>query len=352
MEFSDDQRKAVDAVEAWKSGGAQTLTLGGYAGTGKSTLVSHFAGEWSNVAVCALCGKAADVLRRKGVGQAQTAHSLIYHVEGKGRNLRFRRRAFIDCSVVIVDEASMFNRQLYDDLLSFRKPVLFVGDYGQLEPIGDNPGLMVNPQIRLETIHRQAQDNPILRLATAFRQGRPTPHWSDSRGRLEVLPSASFTQLVRPGVQIICGFNRTRHSVNRMVREQLGVARHVVVHGETLVCLKNNSDYGIFNGQMFHVEQVHHTTKTYADLTLIDDDGDRLSIPALVEQFGADPIKDRNIKHYGLFDYGYCLTAHKSQGSDFTEVLALDEVGALWDPRRWRYTVATRAEEKLTYCID
>ena len=78
-------------------------------------------------------------------------------------------------------------RLRFHDLLSFGLPVLFVGDHGQLEPIGTSAGLMADPHVRLETIHRQARGNPILRLATALREGRPTPYWDDPRGRLRVL---------------------------------------------------------------------------------------------------------------------------------------------------------------------
>jgi ATP-dependent exoDNAse (exonuclease V) alpha subunit len=51
-----------------------------------------------------------------------------------------------------------------------------------------------------------------------------------------------------------------------------------------------------------------------------------------------------------LMDYGYCLTAHKAQGSEWEEVLVLEEIARGWDACRWRYTTTTRAKERLTYC--
>lgn len=74
-------------------------------------------------------------------------------------------------------------------------------------------------------------------------------------------------------------------------------------------------------------------------------------LPCLREQFGQQPIKEFRSQKVALMDYGYCLTAHKAQGSEWNEVLVLEEIGRTWDPRRWRYTVATRAKERLVYCM-
>src|SRR5262245_34357473 len=143
LELSPDQVAALHDVLDWRERPSKPyLVLGGYAGTGKTTLVSHLAGEWDGVAICALCGTAAQVLRDKGAA-ASTIHGLIYIPvrDGRGRT-RFCRRRFLDARTIIVDEASMIDHVLLQDLLAFRIPVLFVGDHGQLEPIGTTPNLM------------------------------------------------------------------------------------------------------------------------------------------------------------------------------------------------------------------
>jgi exodeoxyribonuclease-5 len=354
IDFSTDQQVALDAILAWRAGrprgDTQRLTLGGYAGTGKTTLVSYLVERWPNTAVCALAGKAAHVLRSKGA-EARTIHSLIYVPRVENGKARFvRRRTLGAYETIIVDEASMIDHVLMHDLLSFGLPVLFVGDHGQLEPIGTNPGLMKDPDVRLERVHRQALDNPILRLATAFREGRPVKPWCDPKGRLRVAGRGDFHRLISPDVQIICGFNGTRHRVNARVRELRGVGRDLVAPGETLICLRNNKACGVFNGQQVRVLGVAREGRRTIELEVEADGGRSVLLPALRQQFGQDLFKDFRSKEVVLMDYGYCLTAHKAQGSEWPSVLAIDEVSKKWDARRWRYTVATRAREQLIYC--
>lgn len=355
LELSTDQQVALDAILEWRAGGAQRddpcLTLGGYAGTGKTTLIVHLAQEWPGVAVAAFCGKAAHVLRAKGV-DARTVHGLIYVPAKKADGTtRFRRRRHLGAvQTLIIDEASMIDHVTFHDLLAFGLPVLFVGDHGQLEPIGTNPGLMANPRLRLEKVHRQALDNPILRLATAFREGRPTPRWSDPKGRLRVVGRGEFDRLVASDRQILCGFNRTRHRVNARVRALLG-RRGLVAPEEKLVCLRNNKNWGIFNGQQLTALRIVHEGRRVIDLEVRTDDKRSFVLPALRQQFGHDLVGDYQAQKVALLDYGYCLTAHKAQGSEWRDVLALEEIHSSWDARRWRYTVATRAKERLVYCM-
>jgi exodeoxyribonuclease-5 len=165
--FSPDQQAVVDAIVEWRDAwpaANQTFTLGGLAGTGKSTIVSYLAGCLPGAVVACPTGKAAHVLRRKGV-DAGTIHALIYHPFGNSKGQpTYRLKRLLDAETIIIDEASMVDSKMYGDLCSFTKPILFVGDHGQLEPIGDNPHLMRNPDVRLEEIHRQEAGNPIIRM--------------------------------------------------------------------------------------------------------------------------------------------------------------------------------------------
>ena len=126
--------------------------VGGFAGTGKTTIVSHLVNTWSRVAVAALCGKAAHVLRQKGA-EAKTIHSLIYSPYELNGKIHFRRKTKVDASIFVIDEASMIDHLLLQDLLWFGIPVLFIGDHGQLEPIGTNPNLMKEPKVKLVNFH-------------------------------------------------------------------------------------------------------------------------------------------------------------------------------------------------------
>jgi exodeoxyribonuclease-5 len=355
VDFSADQQQALDAILEWRAGRPrgenQYLTFGGYAGTGKTTLVSHLTGEWEGTATAAFCGKAANVLRSKGV-DATTIHGLIYvPLRTHGNHVRYVLRSSLPgVRTIIVDEASMVDHVLLQHLLSFRLPVLFVGDHGQLEPIGTNPRLMEAPHVRLETIHRQDRENPIISLATAFREGRPAQRWQDPRGRLSVLGRSEFHRLVSPDTQMICGVNETRHRVNKRVRELLRFGDRLVAVGEKLICLRNNRDWQIFNGQQMRVLDIGHETGSTIDLDVETDDGRTLTLPCLREQFGKKPVERFWSEGVALMDYGYCVTAHKAQGSEWPYVLILEEISSKWDARRWRYTAATRASQRLTYC--
>ncbi len=348
MDFSPDQEIALHRINDWRATRVQSLTMGGFAGCGKTMLLAYLGGEWQGIRICALCGKAANVLRGRGV-PAQTIHSLIYEPSKANGRVRFKRRRQLEgVSVIGVDEASMVDHVLHQDLLAFGLPILWVGDHGQLEPIGTNPQLMRTPNIRLERIHRQAEGNPILALAAAFREGRSVPSRGQmGKGAVKLVSKCDFWKYVAAGVQIICGFNRTRHEVNRSVRAQRGY-KGLLCPGECILCLRNSQEHELFNGQLATVEACRPDGQ-WLELDIVTEERQRMTVPALARQFGADPLKWED-PSVCLFDYGYALTAHKAQGSEYQSVVILEEIASLWDPRRWRYTTATRAKATLVYC--
>jgi exodeoxyribonuclease-5 len=354
-DWSRDQMTALDRIEDWRSNGYRNpcCTMGGLAGTGKSTLISYLDEHWHAVAAVALCGKAAHVLRAKGVAQAQTIHSLMYvPFEGRDGKTHYRKRDHLDgIDIIIVDEASMVDEYVYSDLSSYGLPMLLVGDHGQLQPIGKDPGLMLDPQIRLEEIHRQARDNPILRLAMAFREGRPVPYWKDPKGRLQILSRANFENDITPQSQIICGFNRTRHALNAKVRDMLGL-RGLVARGDKLICLRNNAKACVFNGQQAIVQHVGALFGGVLELTLQFDDGRAgITLPCLARQFGHNLIEDHTDSSVLLFDYGNAITGHKAQGSEWDDGMVLEEIAGVWDKQRWRYTTVTRFKKRMRYYV-
>jgi exodeoxyribonuclease-5 len=355
IEFSLDQEDALDAFAEWYEGNPKArkpyYTLAGFAGTGKSTILTYIVETRPGAVAAALCGKAAHNLRCKGI-EAKTIHSLIYiPFKDAAGMVRFQRRLDLDgVGLIVVDEASMIDHVVLCDLLSFRIPVLFVGDHGQLQPIGTDPGLMADPDFRLEKIHRQALGNPILRLATAFREGRTTPRYQSPDGRLKMLPASAFWDNLNPEVQAICGFHKTRLLANSRIRQVLGREQKLVSEGEKLICLKNHKGCSVFNGQQVIVRSVGRQRREVIKVEVLTDDDRITIIPCFVDQFGRDFIKDFKHKTAVLMDYGYAITCHKGQGSEFDEVMVLEEIASAWNPRRWRYTAATRAKDRLIYC--
>ena len=166
MRLTSEQRHVLKEVVRLPK---HEVTVGGRAGTGKTTVIRHLVGLLPRFAVCAYTGKAVNVLKSKGV-DARTIHSLIYKAyTDEERKVYFSLAADLGCDGIIVDEASMVSRSIYEDLRSFGKPLVFVGDHGQLEPVGDDFNLMRDPDYRLETIHRNAGE--IAHFADYIRQG-------------------------------------------------------------------------------------------------------------------------------------------------------------------------------------
>lgn len=360
--LSDDQQDAFNEIIAWLIGhgrsNSQELSLGGYAGTGKTTLIKHLMSKTDqNVQVMSLTGKACSVLVKKGV-DAQTIHSSIYyvHVEKKKPVFTLREEIEDHPDVLVIDEASMVSTELHRDLLSFGLPILWVGDHGQLEPIGKNPGIMKDPDIRLEKIHRQAEGNPIIMFADRIRRGAiPAAIIGKDDDRIKKVMKSGIQPHVLTSVdQIIVGVNRTRVKVNKTVREALGYDPKTPVEGDKVVCLKNNRRAGLFNGLQGKIIQIIEDTAWPVYKVTIKLDTDALwAGEILKEQFNklkglVDP--DAALGRASFWDYAYAVTCHKSQGSEWPHVLVIEEsAGPLWCMKRWRYTAVTRASERLTY---
>jgi len=348
--FDPRQAEAVEAMVATLSRQRPSpFTLGGFAGSGKTTILKSVLERLvgRTVAVAAFTGKATSVLRKKGIGHAQTLHSLIYHYDQETKEFYRRGRLEVGgfaADAVIMDEASMLNRSLHGDLLSFGLPVVFVGDHGQLEPIGDNPGVMLRPDLTLETIHRQADDSGILDVAHAFREGR-VPKWNQDAQMVSY--DEAMERLDDVDV-VLCGLNATRSAVNDFIRKRRGVAGPFV-EGETVVVLRNNPSFGVFNGMLLSVRRIRYELHGAYTMDLVDPDEGRVyeAVPCrLFQDVKSDDL--REVREVVALDYGYCLSVHKFQGSEADRVLVIEERGP-WDGRRWRYTAATRASKKLLW---
>lgn len=263
---------------------------------------------------------------------------------------RFVKVPELDYDLIIVDEASMISARLLDDLESYGKKVLLVGDHGQLEPIGSNPKVMLHPDVRLEQIHRQAAGSSIIKFAHVLREGRNPAQWVGvDRESVHIRPG--FPDDPAAFDVVICGFNKTRVRLNRQIREDRGFSGSRPVEGEWVICLRNNHDMGVFNGQRFRVVGVKETAGLHT-LSLVDEDDAKFKdIPYAPEQFGRESTDLTINRSKCLFDWGYALTAHKSQGSEWDRVAVIEEIGQSWSAARWRYTASTRAAKELHYYV-
>src|SRR5437899_8583553 len=183
--FTPHQDSALKTVADWlkakpgKNGTPPIFRLFGYAGTGKTTLARHIAnGVDGEVKFAAFTGKAALVMRNKGCDNASTIHSLIYRARESGvEQPSFELWDDAPASkakLIVIDECSMVDAELGRDLMSFDCPLLVLGDPAQLPPIqGGGFFTDAEPDAMLTEVHRQAQDDPIVRLSMAIRAGNP-----------------------------------------------------------------------------------------------------------------------------------------------------------------------------------
>ena len=372
MKFSPQQDDALNAVAQWlKNGDRQLFRLFGYAGTGKTTLARHFAEHVDGqVQFAAFTGKAAQVLRAKGASNAKTIHSLIYRPRGEeaisdettgkmsmSPTFSLNRQSDIArAKLVVVDECSMVDENLGRDLMSFGTPILVLGDPGQLPPISGGGFFTEHePDFLLTEIHRQAAENPIIRLAMDVRAG--TEIMYGDYGTTQVIGKSDVDQdLVLAADQVLVGINRTRRRYNQRLRELKGFTAAYPQAGDKLVCLRNDPAKGLLNGSLWKVmTSSRETIKPGINLLVSPDDGDTdrgvAKIKLLKAAFDApdDDIPWQTKKRYDDFDYGYALTVHKAQGSQWDDVVLFDESYAFRDMRsRWLYTAITRAANTLT----
>lgn len=369
IEFSEDQQQVLKAVDEWFNTSEQTLTFGGYAGTGKTTLIKELARTFNRIAVVAFTGKAVSVLRRKGVRQAETLHSLMYQPVGEdeeGDPIFTRRQTLAryysdgyeyapEPDLVIVDEASMINERMHNDLEILARKILYVGDHGQLQPIGYDPGLMCDPTLRLEQIHRQAEGSAILQYAHHLRQGNDPFDWTKPSPESDVQISNRWPDNLHEFDTVLVGFNGTRHYLNKVIREARGFEGVLPQRGETLICLANNAHFGIFNGLQVTVNDCEQRDEETAYLRFTDFSGFDRQVPIYLPQLGTSEKFQREElirENLGLFDWGYVLTCHKAQGSEWDNVCVIESIHKGWNEARWRYTAATRAAKKLTYVVE
>lgn len=372
--FNDQQLEGIQKVMQWFRGWQdrrhrkQVFFLAGYAGTGKTSLAKHIAeqcGGQHRVVFIAPTGKAASRLRQKGCKYAKTMHQFIYNVRGEdedGDPIFIGKGAIDEKPVLIVlDEGSMVSDYDLRQLTSYNIAVLALGDLGQVPPVKAASALKPeNVDHLLEQIERQGAESNIIRASMFVRQGKRLPVRSyDDVKVIQGEPSdADLLAHAGEDGQAICSFNSTRQALNRRFRKLLGFTGDIPQVGEKVVCTFNQHGHGFMNGEQGIV-------LNYVDIPdedKEDEDNGKLLVriksltdgrerqvkfnPASFDR--SEDIRKEAYRNIGGFDYGYALTVHKSQGSEWPRVLVVEEIMRGNDYSKMMYTAITRAQEHLT----
>jgi exodeoxyribonuclease-5 len=383
QQLSPDQKLSLSHILEWFKKDKQDMqfvSLGGYAGTGKTTLIAFLRKELHklhadlHVGFASYTGKAARVLQtklkeEKAVLKGDTVgtiHSLIYTPVVNDREIiiGWKQKEKLECDLIIIDEASMVDGTIWEHLVSYHKPIIVVGDHGQLPPVKGNFNLMAKPDVVLTEIHRQAHLNPIIEVSIQARETGEiqSKKYSDTVikfSRDDPETGERMTELLNAystDTLILCGYNSTRKRLNNYIRSSLGIETPDPVVGDRVICLRNNHKAEIYNGMLGTIQSIQRNDNDWyaAD---IDMDGSEVQYSGLISvaQFNADTAMNftenrRLIMQGDLFDFGYALTVHKAQGSQAKRVILFEERFKKMDDdqwRRWLYTAVTRAESEL-----
>lgn len=371
INFTKGQENAIQkAKEWWNCGDPQKpyFVLQGLAGTGKTTVLAYLVNELGmreNTAFATYTGKAAMVLSKKGL-PAATIHRLIYKLEDDTVRLEF---SLVDSlpdhiKLVVIDEYSMLNDKIFDDLLSFHIPVIFCGDPRQLPPVEDVLTKIQEADAFLDEIVRQEADNPIVLLAHDILKTGDIPA-KDYGEKVKIFRFKKAPEdLYTYADQVLCYKNATRKDLNQKIREMRGLSGVWPTQGDKLICTKNNWDLGfgkypLINGAIGFARSNVVANKNgdlYAlDLLISPDYSPSASdiFKICKEPFQKLEWFDKRDRELTHWDFAQAITVHKAQGSEFDKVLVFDDAPRKMlskeDLTRWLYTAVTRAKEELIY---
>lgn len=392
MILTNKQQEGLNiAVQRYKDREPYTV-ISGYAGSGKSTLIKFIISalnlEDEEVAYVAYTGKAAQVLKQKGCPNAETAHKLLYKaVRLPSGNFNFTAKLTLDnhkLKIIVVDEVSMLPKTMWDLLLRHRVYILATGDPGQLPPINkeDDNHVLDNPHIFLDEIMRQAQESEIIRLSMHIREGKPLATFTDYENKqVRIVDKEQVvTGMYDWADQIICATNRKRNELNNAIRTLKGYGPEPTVN-DKIISLHNHWDFlssdnssVLTNGSIGSIEwsqkqsmyiPAYISDKRYMSVlysNIITEDGSKFnSVPIdytllttgeklLTPQQEYKLLKNKRCADPPFeFAYGYAITGHKAQGSEWNKVLVFEEYfpTSVEEHKRWLYTAATRASDKL-----
>lgn len=283
-DLNEEKQEALISIQEWISGSKKELLstgeiskpyfyLAGYAGTGKTTLIKFLAEYLSTLKIgfATYTGKAASILQEKGIQDPTTIHSLIYKVEFDEETGSFEfflddESDILEFDLMVLDEVSMINEDLGKDLISYRIPMLVVGDDGQLSPVsGTGFFTKSKPDFNLKEIHRQALESGIIQISVDIRQSANIQSFNffDYQNKFDdvaIRPYNSITDAELANADLVAvGTHRTRRSVIQRVRKHKGEKAYPQ-KGSTIVFTRNNKHSGLMNGHIKDVIAVKETS--------------------------------------------------------------------------------------------
>ena len=307
-----------------------------------------------------------------------TLHRLLYKpIFLPSGEVKFVKKTSLEYQIVIVDEISMAPKNMMDLLARFPVHIICCGDPAQLPPVSkeNDNHLLDNPDIFLDEIMRQEAESEIIQLSMLIREGKPIPKMNGQE--VQVLDRAELNiGMLLWADQVLTATNKMRFLVNQQSRQALGL-EGPPQEGDKVICTRNyweeegNNGRILVNGTIGYLKNIKETKVNFPKFTKIKSIS---TLHADIENnynIFSNLIIDKNMitteepaldnkqkyilakKYSDLipkeFVYGYAITTHRAQGSEWAKVLIIEENFPFdkEEHKRWLYTAVTRATSKL-----
>ena len=436
IKLTESQNNALNKIRKWFSNherinnpDKQIFKLYGSAGTGKSFLINYIVNlilepeiSTENIAFVTPTGKAASVLmQRFPYENISTIHKLIYHVEivkvpvaydddGKViktiEEVKYHRKSDLDnIKLIVIDEFSMVDSEILEDIKRYNLPIIALGDPYQLPPINGQKINANECDAILTEIVRQHNDNQIIKIANDIKNGEKLKYGNFNNQVVvlskRTLSESEYINILLSSDQIICGLNRTRDKINKLIRKYKNFKTEYPEEGDKLICKLNNysisfDKYTLANGIIgtctYYKQLNNHLCKLDFKPDFVNEDIENIisdngifenneyyyPLRQSIYELGLNnyepkknltkEMKKQNPKKYkeesvqellnklsaisilslNRFEYAYAISCHASQGSEFNNVVVIDESFAFKESQKERlYTAITRAKEKV-----
>lgn len=395
MVFNKEQEFIIDQAQKWFYSNDQLFQYDGKAGTGKSVVMNEIVRRIGldpliEIAAMSYIGSASILMRMRGLLNAKTIHSWLYDIEevimrdkdGKVMmdqllNVPLKIPRFIprdymppEIQMIIIDEGYTVPLSLKQQIERFGIKILVAGDQGQLPPVNDNPAYLIDGNIyHLNKVMRQGDRTDIVEIANRLRCGLGIN--IGYYGNVLVIDKKDLSDdMLVWADAVICGKNSTRDYFNNKIRSILGYSGKLPHYGEKVVCRKNNWFESVKlnnGGEISLVNGLIGTVANNPDVSTFD--GKLFSIdfiPDLVRnvQFSGlrcnykymtsdskirNSIKQSRYEAGCMFEFGYALTGWIAQGSQWNNVIYIEENMPPTINNQLNYVGATRAVQNLIY---